>query len=93
MPIKPRVTASDLKETVETVRERRIDELLTIKRKALKQIDAIEQKADLSEDDRQRVMDLETAAGAADHQIAMLMHTIQAPWLRGWQGCRSIDGI
>lgn len=93
MPIKPRVTASDLKETVETVRERRIDELLTIKRKALKQIGIIEQNTDLSEGDRMGVMQLQAAAGAADHQIAMI-ESLEPGDLVAWvAGGASIDAI
>lgn len=92
-PIKPRMTAADLQETVETIRERGIDELLVIKRKALKQIDIIEQNSDLSENDRQKVMDLEGIVGLADHQIAKI-ETLSPGDLVAWvAGGASINAI
>lgn len=91
-PVK-RFTGRDLKNATETVRERRIDELLTIKRKALKRIDTIEQKADLSEDDRLRVMQLQAAASNADFMITML-ESYSPSDLTVWvAGGASINGI
>lgn len=91
--IAPRITGKALQDRCERVRERRIDELLALKRKALSQIADIEKRPHLSEDDRAKVMRMQAHAATADHHIAMLeLYDPQA--LVEWVAAGAqIDGI
>jgi hypothetical protein len=70
-PVK-RITAYQIKDATELIKERRISELLATKRMAQSQIDLIEQKGNLSEEEQQKVFELVAVTSAADSLIARL---------------------
>ena len=92
-PIKPTVTAAQLKETVERTREKQVDKLLRLKRTAQNQIETIESKPILSESDRQKVFHLVGIMSSADVMLALIDAMTPADLAQWVAEGASIDGI
>ncbi len=86
-------TAKDLQDSVEMVRERKVNELLTIKRKAEDQLILIEKKPVLNDAEKDKLYKLVATVSAAKELIARLDMLEPADLVKWVSEGASIDGI